>query len=96
MGWLGVLLGAIASYLFFSKDQFILLIVALIITVLCFWSWGIMHNYATNAAKKRNNYSGNFFDITDEEASIVPDWITFINIISTVGNLLLLIVSLII
>ncbi len=94
MGWLGPLLGIIALYLFYIKENIFLLIVAIIVTIICFWSWGIMHNYAVKEATRRRNYSGKFYDIEEDDLYIVPDWLTFINMISTIGNLALLIVSL--
>lgn len=58
MGWLSILLSAAASYLFFASGHTLLMVLALATAVGCFWSWGVMHNYATDAAKHRRDYTG--------------------------------------
>jgi hypothetical protein len=80
MGWLSVLLSGVAAYLLFSSGHTVLMVVAIATTVGGFWSWGVMHNYATDAAKRRSDYTGGFFDFTKEEAKAVPNWITLVNI----------------
>jgi hypothetical protein len=68
------------------------MVLAIIAAIGCFWSWGVMHNYVTEAAKRRNNYSGGFYDIMSHEAQAVPDWITRINMgLSLIGLVLLII-----
>ena len=54
-----------------------------------------MHNYATELAKRRSDYSGDFYDITDREADAVPDWVTVINVLSTLCGLILLILGIV-
>jgi hypothetical protein len=46
-----------------------------------------MHNYATEEAKKRSGYNGDFYDITAREASSVPSWITILNFFFTLAAL---------
>ncbi len=53
MGWLNVLLSAFASVLLYDTGHAVLLVLAIGATIGCFWSWGIMHNFATEAAKQR-------------------------------------------
>lgn len=96
MGWLSVLLSIIASVLLYGTGHKILFVLALISAAACFWSWGIMHNYATEQAKKRQNYPGGFYDITEAEAEYVPDWISWINMGFSLLGLILLIAGIVI
>jgi hypothetical protein len=79
MGWLPVLLSVIAAILFYGIGHTILMILAIVVGLGCFWSWGRMHNYAKNLAVRRPDCSGRFYDITDAEADAVPDWIAGVN-----------------
>ena len=38
-----------------------------------------MHNYATEAAKKRESYSGGFYDFTESETGSIPHWLSTVN-----------------
>ncbi|MCG2815231.1 MAG: hypothetical protein L6425_04775 [Candidatus Aminicenantes bacterium] len=90
MGWLSVFLSGIAAFLLFKTGHTILMILSIVAAIGSLWSWGIMHNSATELAKRRANYTGGFYDITDQEAQSVPDWINIINIVfSLVGFVLL-------
>lgn len=80
MGWLSVLLSGVAAYLLFSSGHTVLMVVAIVTAVGAFWSWGILHNYATVAARCRSDYTGDFYDFTNREAEAVPNWITIVNI----------------
>ena len=92
MGWFSILISGIAALLLFTTDHTFLMILAIISAIGCFWSLGVMHNYATETAKLRNNYSGGFYNIMPHEAQSVPDWITRTNIgFSLVGVVLLII-----
>lgn len=75
MGWLPVIISAIAAYLIYDTGHTVMFAIAIITVIGCFWSWGIMHNFATDLARKRSNYSGEFGDIKDFEAQAVPNWI---------------------
>jgi len=91
MGWSSVLLSVVAAYLLFSSGRTVLMVVAIVTAVGCFWSWGIMHNYATNLAKRRSDYTGGFYDLTKQEAEAVPNWITVVNMgVSFLGVILLI------
>ncbi|MDO8733585.1 MAG: hypothetical protein Q7K21_00305, partial [Elusimicrobiota bacterium] len=75
MGWLSILIGIITSWLFYRSNQITLFLITIVFTVISFWSWGIMHNYATEAAKKRATYKGDFYDFTEQEVNSIPNWI---------------------
>lgn len=71
------------------------MVIAIITVMGCLWSWGIMHNYATELAKRRPDYKGEFYDITEREAQNVPDWISIINILFSLVGLILLIIGIV-
>jgi hypothetical protein len=54
-----------------------------------------MHNYATELAKRRQNYKGGFYDITRQEAKAVPDWISWANMGFSIAGLILLVIAII-
>ena len=56
MGWLSVLVGIEAVAQLYETGQGILFTVAILAVAGCLWSWGIMHNYATDMAKKHSSY----------------------------------------
>jgi hypothetical protein len=95
MGWLPVLLSGIAAFLLHRTNHPVLAVLAAIAAAGCFWSWGVMHNYATELAKRRPGYTGGFYDITDREADAVPDWIAWTAAAFALVGLILLIVGLI-
>ena len=95
MGWLSVLLSGVAAFLLFKTGHTVLMILAIIATIGCLWSWGVMHNFATESAKRRRNYRGGFYDIMPQEAESVPDWIARINIVFSLIGLLLLITGIV-
>lgn len=95
MGWLSVLLSGIAAFLLFKTGHTALMILAIIAAVGCLWSWGIMHNYATDLAKRRSNYTGGFYGITNQEAQAVPDWISTVNMLFSLVGLVLLITGIV-
>ena len=85
MAWLPVVLGAATCWILYRSDEIVLFIVVFLLTLISFWSWGIMHNFATEEAKKRPAYTGGFYDLTKQEARVAPDWITRINFVSSIG-----------
>jgi len=95
MGWLSVLLSIIAAFVLYLNGNTVLMIIAIIAALGCFWSLGIMHNYATDQAKKRLNYTGGFYDITKTEADSVPDWITWINLVFSLSGFVLFITGIV-
>ena len=96
MGWLPVLISAFAAYLIYDTGHPVIFVIAAITTIGCIWSWGIMHNFATDLASKRSDYSGNFGDIIEFEAQAVPNWITSINMGFSALGLILLIIGVVI
>lgn len=85
MGWLFPMLGAIASYLFFSSGGYVLMGTSLACAAGALWSWGIMHNYAVEQAKRRSGYRGGFYDIEAREADAAPNWTTLLNLFFSLG-----------
>lgn len=93
MGWLSVLLSGVAALVLFKTGHTVLMVLAIVITIGCLWSWGVMHNYATELAKRRPDYTGGFYDITGHEADRVPDWIAIVNMLFSLAGVALLITS---
>lgn len=90
MGWLHVLIPVIAAVFYWKSDHVVLFGLCMLAAVGAFWSWGVLHNYAIEAAKHRPGFSGGFNDITDKEAEGAPDWITRINMgFAVLGTILL-------
>jgi len=95
MGWLSVLLSGGAAFLLYRTGHTVLMILAIVAAVGAFWSWGIMHNYASEAAKRRSNFTGGFYDFNITEAESVPDWITIANMLFSLAGLILLITGIV-
>ena len=91
MGWLPVLLSVVAAVLLYRTEHTALMILAILASIGCFWSWGVMHNCAAEQAKRRPGYTGRFYDISDEEADAVPDWIAWASAVSSLVGFLLLV-----
>lgn len=96
LGWLGPILGGSAALILWGMDQTVLMTLSILSGIGCFWSGGIMHNFATEVAKHRPNYTGGFYDITPGEADSVPNWIAGLNVLCTVAVLILLATAIII
>ena len=95
MGWLGVVISAIAAWLLWD-NRWLWFIVAVGVGVIELWSWGMMHNYTTEAAKHRESYTGGFYDFTEREVEAAPDWIVQLNLVGFIAAIGILIVGLII
>ena len=93
MGWLTVVLGGVAAYLFYSSDKIALALAAAVLALLNLWSYGVMHNFAVEAAKQRATYRGGFSDFEDQDLAAVPGWPTNINIATAFLIVVLLIWS---
>lgn len=78
MGWLLLIIPAVAAVLLFRAGRSWLGALAVLTSLGSFWSWWTMHQFATLAAKRRSDYTGGFYDLTDEEVQRVPDWITWV------------------
>ena len=95
MGFLGPVVGAGAAWLLFRGDAFWLGCGAVALSLLSFWTWGVMHNQATEAAKRRSSYRGGFYDFTAREVDAVSDKLAAINFLSTLGVVVLLVIDVI-
>ena len=89
------MLSAIAALLFYKTNHLTLMILTIMVALGNFWSWGVMHNYATELAKRRQSYKGGFYDVRRQEAKAVPDWISWINMGFSIAGLILLIIGII-
>jgi len=96
MGWLPVLIGVVAALLLYNTSHPILFVLAIVSAVGSLWSWGIMHNYATEAARRRPGYSGRFGDITESEAESTPDWTAHLNMVFALAGLILVVTAVVI
>ncbi len=96
MGWLSVLLSVSSAFSMYKKAHIILMTVAIIVSIGCFWSWGVMHNFATEAAKRRRGYKGGFYDFAEKDVQTVPNWITRINMGFSLLGLILFICGILI
>lgn len=54
-GWISVISSLLAAILLYGTGPSYLFIFAILITIACFWTFGIMHNYAINSAKSRHD-----------------------------------------
>ena len=95
MGWISVLVAGIGAYLLYHTDHLVMGAIETIAAIVCFWSWGVMHNHAFDSAKRRPDHTGRFHDLTQQEAEGVPDWIAGINLISSLVGLILFITGIV-
>lgn len=95
MGCLSVLVSSVAAFLLFMAGHTVLMIVAMVNAVGCFWAWRVLNNYATELAKRRPDYTVGFYDITKREAKGVPDWIAIVDILLSMAGLMLLIAGIV-
>ena len=88
-------ISALAAYSFFRIGQTSLMILSIINGGICFWSVGVMHNYASNAMRSKADILQENLEAEgrlDQEAiarldslrtkinpDAAPDWITLIN-----------------
>jgi hypothetical protein len=91
MAFLSVLISAIAAFLLYKSEHNGLMIIAIFAVSGSLCSWGIMQNYATEMAKRRQGSTGGVFGITIEEAAAVPNWITWVSMGFTLLGVVLLI-----
>ena len=94
MGFLGVVIAGIATWLLWDNG-WPLITVSIIVIAIEFWSWGVMHNHAVDAAKKKPGYSGKFYDFTKREVESVPDWLAVMNLLGFIAAVGLLITGLV-
>ena len=90
MGWLSVALGCLAAYLHYTADRGGLAMLSTLVTIVCLWSYGVMHNFAVEAATKRLDYKGGFGDFNEDDLAAVPPFVTNVSLASTILILILL------
>ena len=104
MGWLSVAVAVASAVLLWGAG--LIWFVAAGNAVLNFWSFGVMHNFATTASAQkikqlRRNLQGEELSPERQRALLslrpkmnldhVPDWLTWLNLGSTVAAVVLLI-----
>jgi hypothetical protein len=90
MGWLSVVIGIVAAILFWMSHDVVLVGVAAFVTLGAFWSYGVMHNHATDAARNRPGFTGGFYDLRERELAAVPNWLAAVNMLFAVAAVILL------
>ena len=90
MGWIPVVLGLAACVLLYGTENQVVFWLAVFTAVGTFWSYGVMHNFATEAAKRRSSYKGKFYDITAKETDSVPNSIAGMNLLFSLASIGLL------
>lgn len=80
LGWIVVVMGGLATYGFYSAGNVMFALLAGGLTAINFWSYGVMHNLTVEAAKRRRDYRGGFGEFTDGDLSSVPNWLTNVNL----------------
>lgn len=93
MGFVGVALGAGASIWLWQLGHPISAAIGGLLALICLWSWGVMHNYATESAKRRADYTGAFFDLSERDVAAVPDWLVTVNMLATLGAVAMLVIA---
>ncbi len=86
MGWFQVAIGLVACILLYGTEHRIAFWVAVVATAGTLWSYGVMHNFATEAAKRRASYKGGFYDIIAKEADSVPNSIAGANLLFSLAS----------
>lgn len=61
MGWLHVAIGLVACFLLYGSEKPIAFWVAVVATAGTLWSFGIMHNFATESAKMKTRLQRGVF-----------------------------------
>jgi hypothetical protein len=111
-GWINVIISAIAAYSFYRIDSMVLMAIAIANCILSFWSFGVMHNYASEARRSQANRLRQNMELEgrlDSDATkrldkfersvdprAVPNWISTISMVSFLFGVILLIVFFII
>ena len=99
-GWITIGISVLAAYSFYRIDQIFLMILSIANAGLSFWSFGVMHNYASGGRKSkaeilRENMrrEGRLDEQAEERLnkltrsinpSAAPNWVTSINMVSFV------------
>lgn len=72
-------IGVVASVLVYQQDRMVLFVISVVATIGEFWSFGVMHNFAMDAARTRRTFRGGFYDITPQEAESAANWLAVVN-----------------
>jgi hypothetical protein len=96
VGWFHVLTGLVVGILFYrSGANILLLLAAIVCTVGTLWTFGIMHNYAVEAAKQRSDYKGEFSNFTKREVDAIPNRLAFLNFLFSAASFIFMIVAIV-
>jgi hypothetical protein len=111
-GWLGVLVCATPIYLLWGRGQPALLTLAIVNTLLNFWSFGVMHNYAVESSRQRivqlrdnlvaeGRSQDEVHAVVDRiplrsNPRLVPNWLARVNLASTIAGLALAVTAFVI
>lgn len=95
MGWLPVVIGVAASLLFYNAGHYVLLGIAALCTIGTLWTYGVMHNYAMEAAKRRPGFRGGFWDIEPREADAVPNALAVVSFVFSLASAVLLVTGIV-
>ena len=95
MGFLGPAVGIGAAWLLFKDNAFWLGYAAAAFALISFWTWSMMHNQATEAAKRRSSFQGEFFDFTAREVDAVSNKLAVLNFLSTLGAGVMIVIALV-
>lgn len=95
MGFLPVLASVIAGTIFYGRADTKLMWAAIVAGVFALWTLGIMHNFAVEAARRRETYKGGFGDFSVEEAGSVPNGLALANMASSLCAFILFVVAIV-
>jgi hypothetical protein len=54
-GLISIMFSVLAAVAFYGTGHPVLFWISVVIAVISFWSWGVMHNFATQSAKRRRD-----------------------------------------
>jgi hypothetical protein len=105
-GWINIIISAVAAYLFYRTNSTLWMVLSIANCLLSFWSFGVMHNYASSAKRSiasrlRENMEAE--GRLDRDAMVrldrlersvdpgaIPNWIATINMVSFVFGVILI------
>lgn len=108
-GKISLIVGVISILLFYEMDYISLFWISVAITIVAFWSYGVMHNFAFDSAKDRrkrrienkkeldleiNSIEELPIKIGKSDVNVVPNWLTLLNMIFSIALYLLLFIAL--
>lgn len=96
MGWLSIVAGIGAVVLFFFGEHTVLAGLAGISTAGSFWAHGVMHNFATESARRPRSFEGGFCDFNDRDLDADPNRLALANMATSLACFVPLIAAIII